>query len=126
MPGTVDDYIAGLSDWQAELAATLRGQILAAGDLNEAFKWGQPVYATGKGPVCFLKSGKADLLLGFWRGQQMTELDPRLAPFGSFRMAGIKLAGQGEIDEAQVRRLVVTGIALNERHGDPMKEAKVK
>ena len=125
MPNKVDDYIAGLSGWQAEMAATLRTWIMARG-LEEAFKWGQPVFQTDKGPVCFLKSGKTNLLFGFWRGQQMAGLDQRLEPFGSFRMAGIKLTGADQIDEALLNRLVTTGIALNEQHGDPLKEPKMK
>lgn len=125
MSGKVEDYIAGLPGWQPQLAAFLRDRVLAAG-LREAFKWGQPVFSSDRGPVCFLKSGKANLLFGFWRGQQMVTLDSRLDPIGSFRMAGIKLTGTGQIDAAQVGLLVEAGIALNQQHGDPLKEPKVK
>lgn len=123
MSNKVDDYIAGLPVWQASLASTLRRRVLGTG-LEEIFKWGQPVYGNDRGPVCFLKSGKSHLLLGFWRGQQMADMDDRLFPFGSYRMAGIKLTGPDEIDAGLVTRLVEAGVSLNARHGDPLKEPR--
>jgi len=126
MSPKVDSYLAALGGWQGQLAGTLRAAILSVGGLTEDFKWGQPVYASDKGPVCFLKAGKSGLLLGFWRGQQVVEMDHRLSPFGSYRMAGIRLTGPDEIDTANVVRLVEAGIALNGRHGDPLKETKTR
>lgn len=124
MANKVDDYIAGLDGWQAEVAASLRKHILAVGGVTENFKWGQPVFETGKGPVCLIKAHKAHVTLGFWRGQQMGDLDKRLTAMGSFKMADIKLKGPGDIKGDEVRRLVEAGIALNTERGDPLKEAK--
>ncbi|WP_341676429.1 DUF1801 domain-containing protein [Niveibacterium sp. SC-1] len=116
----VDDYLARLSGWQASLARELRQRCLAAG-LAEDFKWGQPIYSSAEGPVCLLKAHKAHLSFGFWRGQQMRELDTRLEPGGSFQMATLKLTAADRLDAKTVEALVSRGAALNREHGDPLK-----
>lgn len=124
MANKVDDYIAGLAGWQAEVAASLRENALAVGGISETFKWGQPVFESEFGPVCLIKAHKAHISFGFWRGQQMGDVERRFVPVGSFKMADIRLKGPGEIDGALVRRLVETGISLNLQHGDPLKDLK--
>lgn len=123
MGSKVDEYVAGLSGWQAEAVSALRRDILAAGGVTESFKWGHPVYEAG-GPVCLVRAHKGHVTFGLWRGAQMKELDARLEEGGSFRMASIKLRAPGEIGGEQVRRLVAAGVALNREHGDPLKEGK--
>lgn len=124
MTSKIDDYIAKLNGWQADVAASLRRQILAVGGITETFKWSQPVFESEYGPVCLIKANKANISFGFWRGQQMVDLDPRFVPVGSFKMADIKLKGAGEIGGAEVRRLVKAGIRLNQQHGDPLADLK--
>ncbi len=123
MSDKVDAYIAGLDGWQAQSAQLLRREILAAGDLAEDFKWGHPMWSAS-GAVCLFKSFKSHMTLAFWRGAQMTDLDPRLEPSGGFQMAAIKLTGPDQITAEEVRRLVAAAIALNREHGDPMKMAR--
>lgn len=123
MSEKVDAYITGLDGWQVETARFLRSEILAAGELSEDFKWGHPMWSAG-GAVCLVRGFKSYLALAFWRGAQMIDLDPRLEPSGSFKMATIKLTGPGQVTAEQVRRLVPAAIALNREHGDPMKMAK--
>ncbi|GLS31172.1 hypothetical protein SAMN04488498_1215 [Mesorhizobium albiziae] len=123
MSKKVDDYIAGLSGWQAAVAAMLRREILATGAVSEDFKWGHPIYEAG-GAVALFKAHKAHVTLGFWRGAEMTDLDARLEPSGSFKMASITLKGPGEIDGADIGKLVAAGVALNRERGDPMKIKK--
>ena len=55
---TVDEYIAGLGDWQADVVAKLRALILeAAPGAKESIKWAQPVYEKN-GPFCHIKAFK--------------------------------------------------------------------
>lgn len=122
MTDKVDAYIAGLDGWQADTAKLLRREIAAAGDLAEDFKWGHPMWSAN-GAVCLFKSFKNHMTLAFWRGAQLTDLDPRLEPGGSFNMAAIKLTGPDQITPDEVARLVAAAIALNREHGDPMKAA---
>ncbi|MBT9471641.1 MAG: DUF1801 domain-containing protein [Pseudomonadota bacterium] len=123
MSDKVDAYIAALDGWQADTAKLLRQQIAAAGDLAEDFKWGHPMWSAG-GAVCLFKSFKSHMTFAFWRGAQLTDLDPRLEPGGSFNMAAIKLTGPDQITSNEVGRLVAAAIALNREHGDPMKTAR--
>jgi len=117
MVGTVDDYLAGLSGWQAQAAAELRAQLLATGELSEVFKWAEPVYENG-GPVCWFKAHKAHLTLGFWRGAALMSLDPRLTTSGA-KMAHIKLTAPGQIIADQIGPLVRAGARLNAELGNP-------
>jgi hypothetical protein len=120
---SVDEFVAGLSGWQAQAVAALRRDVLSAGGVTETLKWGHPVYEAG-GPVCLIKAHKAHVTFGLWRGAEMTALEPRLEPGGSFQMAAIKLRAPGEISAEQVRRLVAEGIRLNAEKGDPLKAAR--
>ena len=123
MSDKVDAYLAALPDWQASALRLVRAEAQAAG-LSEDFKWGHPMWSSADGAVCLLKGFKTHMNLGFWRGAQMTDLDPRLEPSGGFQMAAIKLTGPDQITAEEVRRLVAAAIALNREHGDPMKMAK--
>ncbi|OCP23451.1 MULTISPECIES: DUF1801 domain-containing protein [unclassified Ensifer] len=121
MSKTVDDYIAGLSGAPADVAKELHGAILAAGGTRDSVKWGHPIYEAG-GPVCLIKAAKDHVTLGFWRGADMLDLDPRLAKGGGKGdMAYIKVKATGEVDGVQLARLVARGIALNAEKGDPFK-----
>jgi len=62
---------------------------------------GHPVYEAG-GPVCLFKAQKDHVTLGFWRGADMTGLEPRLVPHGGFQMASIKITKPGEIEDADI------------------------
>ncbi len=121
MSKTVNDYIDGLSGTPADVANELHGAILAAGGTKDSVKWGHPIYEAG-GPVCLIKAAKDHVTLGFWRGTDMLDLDPRLAKgSGKGDMAFIKVKALGEVEQAQVARLVARGIALNAEKGDPFK-----
>ena len=121
MAKTVDEYIAGVSGWQAEAVAALRADILAAGGVTEGFKWGHPIYESAEGPVCLFKAHKAHVTFGLWRGAEMVDIDKRLEAGGSFAMASIKIEKPGEVSTGDVKRLVTKGVALNKEKGDPSK-----
>jgi len=119
MGKTIDDYISGLPAWQASAAQALRADILAAGEVVEAMKWGHPVFEAG-GPVCLIKAFPRWITFGFWRGVELKDLDARLGGDNP-KMAFIKLS-EGEVISADdVARLVRAGVALNREKGDPLK-----
>jgi len=123
MTKTVDEYVAALAGWRAVVVTELRRNILDAGNVTEAFKWGHPVYEAS-GPVCLIKAHSGHVTFGFWRGALMADLDARLVPHGGFEMASIKLKGPGEIAAADVKRLVLAGVALNLERGNPLRLVK--
>ena len=64
------------------------------------------------------------VLLGFWRGQRLIELEPRLRPGGKYEMATIEFRESVAVRPATVRRLAAQAVALNDALGNPARIAK--
>lgn len=118
-----DAYVASLDGWQLELVEQLRTGVLAAAKLEEAIKWRHLVYFSN-GPVLLIRAEESRVLFGFWRGQQLREIEPRLKPGGKYEMATLELREGMAIDEKVVRRLVRAAVKLNKELGDPTDAAK--
>lgn len=117
-----DAYVAALSGWQRGCVAELRAAVCAATRLDEVIKWGNLVYLAN-GPVLMIRAEAERVLLGFWRGQRLREMEPRLRPGGKYEMATIELRGDDAIAPATVRRLAAAAVGLNEQLGDPTRLA---
>ncbi len=117
-------YVDGLSGWQRGTVQRLRAAVVASADLQEVIKWGHLVYLSN-GPVLLIRAEEHRVLLGFWRGQRLHEIEGRLKPGGKYEMATVVLQeGEEEGEEeggAVVRRLVQAAVELNESLGDPTK-----
>jgi hypothetical protein len=118
-----DAYVAALSGWRREGAEALRTGVRAAAALDEVVKWGHLVYSA-HGPVLLIRAEEERLLLGFWRGQRLRAIEPRLRPGGKYEMASIELREGMMLDGEILRRLVVEAVALNEQLGDPTRAAR--
>ena len=116
-------FVAALDGWRRELVEALRSGVRGAGSLEEAIKWGNLVYL-GNGPVLMIRAEPERVLFGFWRGQRLLEIEPRLKPGGKYEMATIELRKGMTVAPATVRRLVREAIALNEKAGNPQLDAK--
>ena len=117
---TVDGYIAGLADWQAEIVISLRKIILdAAPDANESIKWAQPVYEKG-GPFAYIKAFKNAVNFGFWRGVDLEDPKNLLQGSGE-KMRHVKLTGLDQIQSQVFTDFVKQALALNLEKGDPTK-----
>ena len=86
--------------------------------LEEVIKWGNLVYLAN-GPVLMIRAEADRVLLGFWRGQRLRDLEPRLRPGGKYEMATLELRSGEGITSATVRRLTLAGVQLNAEVGDP-------
>ncbi len=116
-------YVAGLDGWRRERVEALRAAVRAVAGLDEAIKWGHLVYLSN-GPVLLIRAEERRVLLGFWRGQRLRGLEPRLKPGGQYEMAAISLAEGDAIDPAVVTTLTRAAIDLNVAIGDPTKDLK--
>ena len=116
-------FVAALDGWRRELVEALRSGVRGAGSLEEAIKWGNLVYLAN-GPVLMIRAEAERVLFGFWRGQRLLEIEPRLKPGGKYEMATIELRKGMTVAPATVRRLVREAIALNEQAGNPQLDAK--
>jgi hypothetical protein len=113
-----DAYVAALTGWQRACVEELRAAVRAAARLDEVIKWGNLVYLAD-GPVLVIRAESERVLLTFWRGQRLRELEPRLRPGGKYEMATITLGSDDRVAPATVRRLTAAGVRLNRDLGDP-------
>jgi hypothetical protein len=117
-PSSPDAYVAALTGWRHACVAELRSAVRAAARLEEVIKWGNLVYIAN-GPVLMIRAEADRVLLGFWRGQRLRDLAPRLRPGGKYEMATLELRSGERIAPATVRRLTLAGVRLNAEVGDP-------
>jgi len=117
---SVDGYIAGLEDWQAEIVTRVRIIVRqAAPAAKESYKWAQPVYESN-GPFAYIKAFKSAVNFGFWRGVDLDDPQGLLQGTGD-KMRHVKLASVDDIDEDQLARFVQQALELNHTKGDPTK-----
>jgi hypothetical protein len=116
-------YVAGLDGWRKECVGALRKAAKAAAKLEEVVKWGHLVYLSN-GPVLLIRAEEERVLFGFWRGQRLREIEPRLKPGGKYEMATMEIRERMKVEAAVVRRLVKEAVRLNETVGDPTKVLK--
>ena len=113
-----DAYVAALTGWRHACVEELRSAVRAAARLEEVIKWGNLVYLAN-GPVLMIRAEADRVLLGFWRGQRLRDVEPRLRPGGTYEMATLELRSGERIASATVRRLTLAGVRLNAEMGDP-------
>lgn len=120
-----DEYVAGLSGWQRACVENLRAAVTAAGDIEEAVKWGHLVYSSN-GPALLIRADGPRVLFGFWRGQRLQSIEPRLQGSGKYEMATVDLREGMSVSSAVARRLAREAMRLNASLGDPRDAAKPK
>src|ERR1700754_1233971 len=96
-----DAYVEALDGWRHDLVRALRKTVRAAAALEEVIKWGHLVYFEN-GPVLLIRAEEERVLFGFWRGQRLTEIEPRLKKSGKYEMATLELREGMAIDPATV------------------------
>lgn len=118
LPANPDALVAELSGWHRAGVEALRRTVLEAAPLEERVKWGNLVYYAN-GPVLMIRAEPSRLLFGFWRGQRLRDIEPRLKPGGKYEMATLQLQQHTPLTPDVVRRLTQEAVALNARLGDP-------
>ena len=118
-----DDYPAAFVGWRRSCVEELRATVLRSRKLEEVLKWGHLVYFSN-GPALLIRAEDDRVLFGFWRGQRLREIEPRLKPGGKYEMATLELHDGDRIEPQTMRRLVAEAIALNQQLGDPTAVAK--
>ena len=118
-----DAYVKSLRGWRKECVTALRRSVLAAARFDEVVKWGHLVYFSN-GPTLLIRAEDERVLFGFWRGQRLREIEPRLKPGGKYEMATLELREGDRIAATVAKRLAKEAAALNRKIGDPTKTAK--
>ena len=120
-----DAYVHALDGWRRTCVEMLRGAVRKVARLEETVKWGHLVYAAN-GPALLIRAEDERVLLGFWRGQRLREIEPRLKPGGKYEMATFDIREGVTIKPAVVSRLARQAVALNKKVGDPTKAAAAR
>lgn len=118
-----DAYVAGLAGWQRACVESLRAAVRKAAPLEETVKWGHLVYLSN-GPVLLIRAEETRVLFGFWRGQRLRAIEPRLKAGGKYEMATLELREGAVLTPSLARRLAREAVALNLSLGDPTRAAK--
>lgn len=118
-----DAYVAALTGWRQACVKKLRAAVRAVPGLTEVIKWGNLVYLAD-GPVVVIRAEEERVMLGYWRGQRLEELEPRLRPGGKYEMATLTLREGETIALAMVRRLTREALRLDAALGDPTAAAR--
>lgn len=113
-----DAYVAGLDGWRREQVETLRAAVRCVEGLEEVIKWGHIVYLTN-GPALLIRAEDHRVLLGFWRGQRLREIEARMKPGGKYEMASLILFEGDSVDPATVTDLARAALRLNADLGNP-------
>jgi len=117
-----DAYVSALRGWRRDCVETLRAAVQSAAAFDEVVKWGHLVYFA-RGPVLLIRAEGERVLFGFWRGQRLRLIEPRLKPGGKFEMATLEIRKGVTLDAFTARRLAAKAVALNKALGDPTKAA---
>jgi hypothetical protein len=118
-----DAYVAALEGWHRKCVEALRTTVRASAALEEVIKWGHLVYLAN-GPVLLIRAEDNRILLGFWRGQRLCAIEPKLKPGGKYEMAALELRKGMTVASATVRHLTREAVGLNKKLGDPTLAAK--
>ena len=118
-----DAYVEGLDGWQRDVVSALRAGVRTASTLEEVVKWGHLVYLSN-GPALLIRAEEERVLFGFWRGQRLMSIEPRLKPGGKYEMATIELREGMSVKPAIVRKLTREAISLNQELGNPAVAAR--
>ena len=113
-----DAYIAALSGWQRERCAMMRAAIMAAARFEETIKWTNLVFMAN-GPCILIRAEQHRVLLGFWRGKRLREVDPRIKASGKYELGNRVMTEGTEVMVAQVAKLAAEAHRLNIELGNP-------
>jgi hypothetical protein len=117
-----DAYIAALSGWQLDLARMMRAAILDAAPFEETIKWTNLVFMAN-GPCILIRAEAHRVLLGFWRGKCLRDLDPRIKASGKYQLGNLVMTKGDEVSAEQVSKLASEAYRLNIELGNPAAHA---
>jgi len=111
-------YIAALSGWQRERCKMMRATIMAAAPFEETIKWTNLVFMAN-GPCILIRAEEHRVLLGFWRGKRLRELEPRIKASGKYELGNLVMTESTEISAETVAALAAEAFRLNAQLGNP-------
>lgn len=117
-----DAYIAALSGWQRERCVMMRAAILRAAPFEETIKWTNLVFMA-TGPCILIRAEEHRVLLGFWRGKRLRELEPRIKASGKYELGNLVMTETTEVTAEMIETLAAEAFRLNDELGNPAARA---
>lgn len=116
---TPAEYLACFHGWQQAYAAALHAAVIeVAPEFEARLKWGHIVYFLN-GPALLVRVEPSRVLFGFWRGQRLRHIEPRLRPGGKYEMATLEIKQGTVLPRETVRSLAREAANLNQLAGNP-------
>jgi hypothetical protein len=113
-----DAFIDAQDGWRRPLIEALRAAVLAAEPFDEGIKWGNLVFESN-GPAVLIHVEHHRVLLGFWRGKRLRDLEPRIKASGKYELGNWTFVEGDVVDAAQVTALAARAAQQNAELGDP-------
>lgn len=113
-----DAYVKALRGWRKEIVAALRDAVGGAGVRDDRIKWTH-IVCFSNGPLLLIRAEQERVLLGFWRGKRLTDMEPKLKASGKYEMATMVFRKGDTVDAAAVTKLTRAAVKLNKSLGDP-------
>ncbi len=110
---TVDEYVAGLSNWQAEIQELV--ELCRATGMEESIKWGAPCYSQAGKNVVGINAFKAYFGLWFYQGALLDDKDGVLINAQAGKTKALRqwrMQSAGDIRKAAVKRYLKAAAAL--------------
>jgi len=109
---TPDEYVACQDGWRRLYVEALRAAVVeSAPELDERLKWGHLVYFRDT-PVLMIRAEPQRVLFGFWQGQRLRHIEPRLRSGGKYEMATLELRQDTPLERDTVWRLAAEASGL--------------
>ena len=115
---SADAYIAALSGWQLERCRMMRAAIMAAAPFDETIKWTNLVFMAN-GPCILIRAEQQRVLLGFWRGKRLRDLEPRIKASGKYELGNLVMTEATDVSPGSVTTLAAEAFRLNAELGNP-------
>lgn len=115
---TPDAYIASLSGWQRDRAKMMRAAIMGAAPFEETIKWTNLVFMAN-GPCILIRAEEHRVLLGFWRGKRLRDLDSRIKASGKYELGNLVMTEATEVTPEIVATLAAAAFRFNAELGNP-------
>lgn len=113
-----DAYIAALSGWQRDRAVMMRAAIMGAAPFEETIKWTNLVFMTN-GPCMLIRAEEHRVLLGFWRGKRLRDLEPQIKASGKYELGNLVMTEATDVTPEIVAALAAEAFRLNAELGNP-------
>lgn len=117
------EHMACLSGWQQADTVALHGAIIEAlPELEPRLNRGHIVYFCN-GPAVLVRVEPTRMLLGFWGGQRLRHIEPRLHPGGKHEMATLEIKQRTALPRETVISLSREAVKLNRLAANPQAAA---